>query len=566
MKKIFLSLLLTCSVFLSKAQNYLPFNWKISFNDTTLSASSKGSTSTWKDVNLQLSWERQGYFNRLGKCALVTDFDLQGWDSATILELNISLQCHVHQIFMNGKYIGGNIANQFWTNKGAKSTFSIPPSVLRRTKNRIIIIASDLSYTGGKSYNYVSLTSPKSLDNSNINIHITNADHLFSDVPKHDELQVRYMSKTPGTISTTIVNDFHDTIYTETTGIDAGHGVLKIKVPEALKPGFYEITTVMKNDGYCGDVSWLTLSPEKISCSREPVADLQKYWDEAYTELSNILPDYKLIPNDSLSNERRNAYILEFRSIGNVKIRGYYFVPKKPGNYPVILHLPGYGYGFQNLEPFINQKEPIAELALCIRGHGISTDDFNPGFDIPGMWGYEFCDRYKNAYRGAYMDCVRAIDFLRSRTEIDTTKVGVTGGSQGGGLALATAALCKEKVQACAFFDPFPADIRHQIKIRTLMNIEIAKMLNYYKNQCSVADVLAVQEYIDTRMLASWITSKVYFATALFDDDCPPHVGFAAYNNIHSEKKYKIYPNDSHLGESGYPKVFMSFFKEEFEF
>src|SRR5262249_56721140 len=39
------------------------------------------------------------------------------------------------------------------------------------------------------------------------------------------------------------------------------------------------------------------------------------------------------------------------------------------------------------------------------------------------------------------VECVRGVDFLCSRPEIDTSRIGVWGFSQGGGLSLATAAL-----------------------------------------------------------------------------------------------------------------------------
>jgi cephalosporin-C deacetylase-like acetyl esterase len=36
----------------------------------------------------------------------------------------------------------------------------------------------------------------------------------------------------------------------------------------------------------------------------------------------------------------------------------------------------------------------------------------------------------------------------------------------------------------------------------------------------------------------------------LFDDDCPPHINFAAFNNIKSKKEYYIMPHKPHnLGD-----------------
>jgi cephalosporin-C deacetylase-like acetyl esterase len=69
---------------------------------------------------------------------------------------------------------------------------------------------------------------------------------------------------------------------------------------------------------------------------------------------------------------------------------------------------------------------------------------------------------------------------------------------------------------------------------------------------------------INTKNFASWITCPVFFTTALFDDDCPPHVGFAAYNTITSPKEFKIYPHDSHLGETGPYTALSEWLKKKF--
>jgi cephalosporin-C deacetylase-like acetyl esterase len=306
----------------------------------------------------------------------------------------------------------------------------------------------------------------------------------------------------------------------------------------------------MKDIGFTSAVRWFTVSPEKITCSQQAVPGFKKYWEDALNELKAVAPEFKIKKDETLSSGSRDGYIAEMKSLGGITIRGYYFVPRTAGKHAAILHVPGYGYGFENGKPFINSNDDVIELAICVRGHGISADVFNPGFDVPGIWGYKLCSEKENAYRSIYMDCVRSVEFLLSRAEVDTNKIYVMGGSQGGGLTLATAGLCHDKIKACAYFDPFMTDTRDQLKIRTLCNSEIKSYLKYYNDECSFEDALKIQDLIDTKGFAEWITCPVFFTTALFDDDCPPHMGFAAYNRIKSPKHFKIYPDDSHLGES----------------
>jgi cephalosporin-C deacetylase len=535
------------------AQNFLSPAWKISLNDTSTELQEKFNIDHWNNINFLLSWERQGYYWHSGKCCLAQKFAVPVNYKDTDYTLTLSLQCDVEGIYINSKYVGGKLPNQFWSgNRGAQTVYQISKDMLAiGGDNLITIFASNLSYTGGKSYNFCLLTPSKADNYSNLNISVPAKDHLFSIDDKNASINLAYKARQKGSIELLIVSDFHDTLVHKTFNVKDGEGVIPFNfTKEIAHPGFYECTAIMKDIGFVGAARWLTISPEKIVCSQQIVSGFKKYWEEALDELKNVAPEFTIKKVDNLSSGNRDGYIAEMKSLGGITIRGYYFVPRTGGKHAAILHVPGYGYGFDDGKPFINSNDDVAELAICVRGHGISADVFNPGFDVPGIWGYKLCSEKENAYRSIYMDCVRAVDFLISRAEIDTNKIYVMGGSQGGGLTLATAGLCHNKIKACAYFDPFMTDTRDQLKIRTLCNSEVKSYLKYYNNECSFDDALKIQDMIDTKGFAEWITCPVFFTTALFDDDCPPHMGFAVYNRIKSPKYFKIYPDDSHLGES----------------
>lgn len=536
------------------AQNFLSPVWKISNGGTSAELQDTCNIDNWNTINLLLSWERQGYYSHSGKRCLAKKFIIPKEYEGANLTLAFSLQCNVESVYINGKYIGGKLPGQFWSaNRGKETSYLISKDMLTRgSENLIAIFASDFSYTGGKSYNHCCLTPLKTDNYSSLKISVPAKDHLFSDDDKNASINLEYKARRKGLIELCIVSDFHDTLVHRTLKMKDGEGTIPFNfTKEITKPGFYECTAIMKDIGFAGAVRWFTISPEKIECSNQTNPGFKKYWDDAINELKEIAPEFKIKKVDSLSTGSRDGYIAEMSSIGGVTIRGYYFVPRTGGKHKAILHVPGYGYGFGNGKPFINSNDDVIELAICVRGHGISADVFHPGFDIPGIWGYKLCSEKENAYRSIYMDCIRAVDFLLSRSEVDTNKIYVMGGSQGGGLTLATAGLCHNKIKACAYFDPFMTDTRDQLKIRTLCNAEIKSYLKYYNDECSFEDALKIQDFIDTKGFAEWITCPVFFTTALFDDDCPPHMGFAAYNRIKSPKHFKIYPDDSHLSESG---------------
>jgi cephalosporin-C deacetylase-like acetyl esterase len=569
MKKIiFQFLILPFSVYNMYSQNLLSPIWKISFTDTVTARQINSKSNSYKEVNLLLSWERQNFFWQDGTFCLVNDFIIPAMYRDSTFHLTLSLQCDVESIYINGRRISGKMPNPFWSHRGAKTSVVLPDSCIFTGRiNRIAIVGSGLSYTGGKSYNFCQISPLQNVENSKVEIIIPADDHLFFIDQKDITVKIKHNTRNKGVLRFTIKNDFQDTLINKTYDVDEGEGEITVDLAgEKFQPGFYECIAILKSEGYAGDVKWFALSPEKIKCETDTVAGFKSYWDTALNELKIIKPDFNLIKVDSLSMGKRDGYIVEMKSLGNLIIRGYYFVPRTGAPYPAILHLPYYSQDFQPLDPFLQNKENVAELALCVRGHGISTDVFHPGFGIPGIWGYKLCSESKNAYRSIYMDCVRAVEFLVSRPEIDSGKIGVMGGSQGGGLTLVTAGLCKDRISACAYFDPFPCDIRDHMRIRKLINKEFQTFLNYYNNECTLKQALHIQDLIDSKGFANWVECPVYFGTALFDDDCPPHIGFAAYNLIKAPKQYRIYPDDSHLGESNPYKEFMKFFKEQFEF
>jgi len=532
------------------AQNLLSPEWKISFGEIVETNLDKLNTTDWQDVNLLLSWERQGYFWNDGSGCIVNDFDVPDELTGAEFILSLSLQCDVKSIYVNGKHIGGNIRNQFWSDRGAKTQYPLPNDcLLKGKKNRIAIFIADLSYTGGISWNSCSLAPKGMALKSTIKIDIPAQDHLYS-LENRNSFSLKYHAVRKGKITLRVVNDFHQSFIQNKYNVEKGAGQIQCNLGNVItNPGFYECTVIMFDGGYSSDVQWFTLSPEKIVCANNTVPRFKEYWDAALAELAKTPKEFNVIKKDNLCSASRDGYIAEMKSFGGLTIRGYYFTPKTPGRHAAILHVPGYGYGWQDHGAFLENQDDVVELALCVRGHGISADVFNPGFGVPGVWGYNLCSETDNAYRAIYMDCVRAVEFLLSRPEVDATRIGVMGGSQGGGLTLATAGLCQNHIKACSFFDPFPCDTRDHLKIRTMCNFEIKNYLRYYNNPCTFEDALYIQDLLDTKGFAEWITCPTFFVTSLFDDDAPPHMGFSAYNRITASKSFKILPDLGHLND-----------------
>ncbi|MBN1481004.1 hypothetical protein EH223_00855 [candidate division KSB1 bacterium] len=95
------------------------------------------------------------------------------------------------------------------------------------------------------------------------------------------------------------------------------------------------------------------------------------------------------------------------------------------------------------------ERTNAATLALSPRGQGNSKDDVDPEGEEFMFLGFDPEHPEKYIYAGVYTDCLRAVDFLASRPEIDASRIGVEGGSQGGELSFATVML-DDRIIFCA--------------------------------------------------------------------------------------------------------------------
>ncbi|KAA1242365.1 acetylxylan esterase [Aquimarina sp. RZ0] len=564
MKKETIFYLILNSIILSGyAQNLIPLDW-------TLAVEKPISKEKTLPVNLLRSWVKQEISSEYSG-DLRTTFFVPAMKEQTDFTLEVTLLADIDSIYINNHYIGGGFtAKPIWANynkvRYEAKKLVVPHSCLKFNKeNHISILSSKYAYTGGKSHNAVKLYA-STMSNSSIKIQFPYKNHLYH---RSDQVSSNLIieADTTGTASISIQNDLDELVFTRQIQVDKGKKTYVMNLAsQKLKPGFYTVIAILKDKGYTGTRSFFTVSPTKIKPSSTEPEGFNDYWKKALDELKSVKPKFKIKKVDSLCTEKRNGYIVHMQSIGDKTIYGYYFRPKKKGKFATILHVPGYGYGFEYLDGFLNSKEDVVELAFCVRGHGLSKKAFHTEFPVPGFFGHKICDRDSIAYRQIYMDCIRAVDFLVSRQEVDSSRIGVTGSSQGGGLALMTAGLASEHISACAYGNPFPVDLKNLLRIIPLVQDVLKGFIAYYNDDCNYEEGLQTFDFFDARHFAKHIKGTTFYVTGLEDDDCPPRLGFSTYNEINAPKQFLIYPNDSHVGESNWGEAMMDFFKKEFKF
>ena len=137
-------------------------------------------------------------------------------------------------------------------------------------------------------------------------------------------------------------------------------------------------------------------------------------------------------------------------------------------------------------------------------------------------------------YTRMFTDAALAVDTaLELAGRARRAGIAVTGGSQGGALALAAAALRPDAVRVCHADVPFLCDIQRAITLAPhAPYTEIPEFLA--ENVELIAPALNTLRYIDCALLARRITATTLVSVGLMDDICPPSTVFAAYNEINA--------------------------------
>ncbi len=296
--------------------------------------------------------------------------------------------------------------------------------------------------------------------------------------------------------------------------------------------------------------------------------DFDAYWDRALKELDAIDPDIELAPYTGLRTESAECFDLYFTGVRGARIHSLYLRPKNlKGPAPTVLLFHGYsGSGGGWFDKLAWVAEGFCVAALDCRGQGGRSEDTGGviGNTLRGHIIRGLSDDPDNLlFRQIFLDTAELARVVLGFDEVDGSRLYAHGGSQGGGLTLACAAL-EPRVSKAAPVFPFLTDYQR------VWNMDLAvaayeELTTYFRN----FDPLHQREheiweklgYIDVQHLAPKIKAEILMFTGLMDQVCPPSSQFAAYNKITSKKDVIIYPDFKHEGLPEQADRVLNFFK-----
>ncbi len=239
-----------------------------------------------------------------------------------------------------------------------------------------------------------------------------------------------------------------------------------------------------------------------------------------------------------------NTYKLYYDGFGGARIGGFFLTPKSKGPHPVIVWFPGYGDNKHEVSFYLSWVLlGYAVVAIDIRGQlGESVDNkVYPGPAVAGYMTRGVLDKEDYYYRGVYMDCIKILDFLEMREEIDMDRICVAGASQGGGLSLAVSALDHRPALTIAEI-PYLCHYKRAIEwaegSKPLTYLEFTTLIKRFPG--STDQIYKTLSYFDNLNLCDRIKNKTIISVAMKDTVCPPSTDFAVYNHIKAEKEIDV--------------------------
>jgi len=274
--------------------------------------------------------------------------------------------------------------------------------------------------------------------------------------------------------------------------------------------------------------------------------DLGTFWQRTLAEAAQAPLNASVEPVDYPVDDLDVSQVF-FDGWHGARISAWFLARRGARSQPTMVFYHGYSGSKGQIFDYLGWAlQGYTVLSLDVRGQSGDSGDAESyeGGQVKGWMTKGILSPETYYYRGVFVDCVRALDFVVGRPEVDASRIGVTGVSQGGGLSLAVAALDSRPILAMPEV-PYLAHYRRALQVTDRDPYqEIAVYCHRYPER--EEQVFNTLSYFDNVNLADSIRCPVLMTVGLQDLITPPSTIFAVYNRISTEKELRIYPYGGH--------------------
>lgn len=287
--------------------------------------------------------------------------------------------------------------------------------------------------------------------------------------------------------------------------------------------------------------------------TQEP-ADFTAFWTANIEEMRSLPLAYTKEKAEEYCTDDIDCYLIKLQvNKRKQSVYGYLFYPKDAaeGSCPVVLCPPGAGIK--------TIKEPLRHKYYVENGHCIRLEIEIHGLD-PRLPAEVFANisrafnAKENGYltnnmdnrddyymKHVYLACVRCLDLLTSLPEWDGKNVIVQGGSQGGALAIITAALDNKRVTQCVVNHPALSDMARYVTGKA------GGYPHFFKDEGARTEQrLRTMAYYDVVNFARHVTAPTFMTWGYNDNTCPPTTSYIVWNTLTCPKEALLTPINEH--------------------
>jgi cephalosporin-C deacetylase len=332
-----------------------------------------------------------------------------------------------------------------------------------------------------------------------------------------------------------------------------------ISIPTAgLHPGFYdlrvELDTGITNKwrpvrGVCV-FGW---KAESMAVTDSRPADFKGFWDEAKAKLAKIPLDAKEGPTQTFGPKEINDYNVtnanlppdydptghraesvesckvDFAGPDGGRVYGWLAKPEGKGPFPAMLVLPGGGY-IARPRPLEHARHGYVALDIQVHGQDVDLKEYPHPSEKNSSTNFAPVSEY---FYNVHLRCLQAVNYLRSRPDVDPSRIVVVGGSHGGRLTVVVAGLdprISAAVPALTFLANAPyLRWARDCKSDGMELTGAPPALDGPADRCAA--------YYDPMNFAPDIHCPVLMNAGLIDGLSPPCGVWAVYNRLGSKDK-----------------------------
>lgn len=295
---------------------------------------------------------------------------------------------------------------------------------------------------------------------------------------------------------------------------------------------------------------------ETRSAVRRP-PDFDAFWRRTQEELAAVATDWERVPDATFTTLTLTVDWLRFHSLNDTVIYGWLAVPAgaPPQGSAGYLWLPGYSLG--SPPPGLECLYPNT-VTLGLNLHGNTPDT---PYVHPSTQGREYVTRGIDSpetyvFREIIAHCLQALNVLAEQPEVSADKLAVGGMSQGGGLALVTAALAPS-VKLCLADMPWLCDLDRALSLIDRERYQHLPNYRFPDGRALIEDyadahperreeIFQTFRYFDPLSHAGNIVCPTQMSAGGRDPSCKPPTICAVYNELACEKEMLYLPAVGH--------------------